>query len=187
MIPADHAVAIVSLSFEDFLRDADSYEGHELLRSLLIDTALTDWDALHQGRGMFWRGGKHDEEHADYVDEKGRTLIENAKTGDVDADAALCRIAAQFVLLGKEMPEHLSLYIFTVLMKRSDASPQRGRGGNRYAKVGRNLFIVNAVSGLERVGYRPTRNRATCTQRSGCSGGALFAHHRHMTTVGPGD
>ena len=168
-IPADIAVTFVSRVLKKFLRDADSYAGHELLRSLLWDTALTDWSALHQGRGMFWRGEKYDEEHADYVDEKGQVLIERAKNGDADADAVLCRIGAQFVLHGEEMPHHLRVYIFTVLMKLYDAPPPRRKGGDRYAKFGRNRFIVEMVSQLQEVGYRPTRNRATCAQRSGCS------------------
>ena len=168
-IPADTAVAFVSRVLKKFLREADTYAGHELLRSLLWDTALTDWSGLHKGPGMFWRGEEHNEEHTDYVDEKGQTLIKRAMAGDADADAALCRIGAQFVLHGEEMPHHLRVYIFTLLMKRYEAPPSRRRGGDGYAKLGRNRFIVEMVSQLQEVGYRPTRNRATYAKRSGCS------------------
>ena len=108
----------------------------------------------------------------DYDDHKGRELIERAKNGDTDADAALCLIASRLVHLGDPLPEYLRDYIATILIFRFHAPPKRRKGGDPYALDRRNLFIVTILKRLKSSGVPPTRNRAARdngTGRSGCS------------------
>ena len=181
-LPDEHAVALARMLTEVWESDNGALDGYEVQRALLLDTVLTarphvtaeEWAAAKardSGRArnilpMFARGGPdNDDEACDYDDEKGRALVERALAGDADADAVLCGIAARF-LFEREMPEHLRQYIFVVLMTRRDAPPPRPK---RHSKMGRNVSIVFVVDALQKFGFHPTRNRATCAQRSGCS------------------
>ncbi len=164
-----------------WLREQPDVEsGHALLRHMLMETALTpatsvadadvaEGEAVVVDFNDLPMFGGEECAPADYDDGKGHELVKKAISGDSDADAALCGIALKYVLFGKEMPSHLCGYIAAVLINRFNACPRRRKGGDRYANIGRNLFIIAAVSRLQGLGFKPTRNRATRTQRSGCS------------------
>src|SRR5262249_45039220 len=63
------------------------------------------------------------------------------------------------------------MYIAAILRHRYRTAPRRGRGGDKYANVARNLFIMGAVGRLKKRGFKPTRNREPSNdpQESGCS------------------
>jgi len=183
-IPDEHAVGLAQLLIEAWESgDNGALDGYEVQRALLLDTVLTARSSVAAEEGkatvggdaedarkflpMFAREGQDgDEQVCEYDDEKGRALVKRAQEGDADADAVLCGIAARFISGGTKMPEFLNWYIFYVLMTRRDAPPPRPA---RHAKMGRNVNIVLVVDALQKFGFRPTRNRVTHAQRSGCS------------------
>jgi hypothetical protein len=88
-----------------------------------------------------------------YDDAKGAKLVERALDGDADVDAALCEIAFKYVLSGREMPHHLRVYIMLLLRRRFEAPGRRGRGGDKYANLSRNRFIVGVLEWLKASGF----------------------------------
>jgi hypothetical protein len=98
-------------------------------------------------------------------------LRKRALAGDAEADAALCLIASKYLLLKREMPDNLLVYTVAILRERYRTPPRRGRGGDKYANLARNLFILGAVERLKKRGFKPTRNREPSNdpQESGCS------------------
>ena len=123
-----------------------------------------------------------------YDDSKGEKLVKKALDGDADADAALCEIAFKYVLFGCELPPNLRAYIALLLRRRSETPGRRRRGGDKYANVDRNVFIVGALTHLKHRGFKPTRNRESKNDRreSGCSivAQALKRIGIHITEVG---
>lgn len=105
-----------------------------------------------------------------YDDDKGARIIEQAVSGDVSANRALCFIAASYVQIGCAMPEQLRFFVCLKLMKEL-ATESKGRGrsplANRNYKIG---WAINMVASTQKL--RPTRNRAfegASTNLSACS------------------
>jgi hypothetical protein len=144
-------------------------EGHALLRSTLIWTALSP--ASDPGAGLYGLPmfGDDDVGAFDYDDEKGAKLVKMAIAGDVDADAVLCGFAFQFIIRKRQMPSSLGSYIMGMLWRGYMEDPPRRRGGNKYANRRRDVFIFGAISRLKALGFHPTRNEATDSRESGCS------------------
>jgi hypothetical protein len=146
--------------------------GHLMLRDLVMRTAFSPSDA-NPNADLSWNGSimYAPFSEIEYDEAKGLRLIQKANAGDVDAEAALCGIAMYFILAQRPLPSPLGEYIATILLHRLNARGPRGRGGDRYANVGRNLFVVRAVLQLVRRGFRATRNRASRdgAQESACS------------------
>jgi len=121
-------------------------------------------------------------------DSKGAKLVRKAIDGDADADAALCEIAFKYVGFECKMPQHLWVYIMLLLRRRFVAPARRSRGGDKYANLARNRFIVIALTHLKHRGFKPTRNRESKNDRqeSGCSivAQALNRIGIHITEVG---
>ena len=103
-----------------------------------------------------------------YDDEKGEQLIARAVLGDPIAHKTLCSIAAYFVTAGCEMPTHLRTYVAGFLTQQSKQETARRRGRDPYANYVRDLDITKIVFEVCRLGFKPTRNRASANE-SACS------------------
>ena len=101
-------------------------------------------------------------------------LMGEAREGDADADAVLCKFAAECIDEGQPMHPYLVPYIFVLLMKRFHARPRR-RGRSPHANIHRDRFIAVAVTLLKNLDYAPTRNRATQDMAGKMSGCAIVA------------
>jgi hypothetical protein len=101
-------------------------------------------------------------------EEKGAELIAKAANGDDVAHNVLCKIAAAFVEGGCAMPARLREYITEALRSQAREAPQRRRGQDPYANHGRNFCVACAILHVVKLGFRPTRNRAT-EDESACS------------------
>ena len=60
-----------------------------------------------------------------------------------------------------DLPPNLKDFVILALRSRAAACPPRKKGGDPYANVARDMFIVGALSWLARLGFSPTRNEAT--------------------------
>jgi hypothetical protein len=95
-----------------------------------------------------------------YDEERGKALISQAEGGDEYADAALCHLISWHLFDDHPLPATLKRYLLRLLMYRSIPSPKRKRGGNPYANIHRDTFIVHVITVLQKA-FRipPTRNR----------------------------
>jgi hypothetical protein len=103
-----------------------------------------------------------------YDDEKGERLIAKASAGDQAAHKVLCKIAADFVAGSCVLPTRLREYIAKALRSQAEEEQQKRRGQDPYANFTRNFQIASTVLEVVRLGFRPTRNRATEAE-SACS------------------
>lgn len=103
-----------------------------------------------------------------YDDDKGERLIAKAVSGDQVAHNVLGRIAARFIESGCVMPMRLRAYIAETLFLQFKKAPQPRRGQDPYANHLRDIDIARAVREVVKLGFNPTRNRATETE-SACS------------------
>jgi hypothetical protein len=117
-----------------------------------------------------------------YDDKKGERLISKASAGDQAAHKVLCKVAADFVAGGCTMPTRLREYITEALRSQAEEEQQRRRGQDPYANFTRNFHIASTVLQVTRLGFRPTRNRAT-ERESACSitAHALAKSGLHLT------
>ena len=102
-----------------------------------------------------------------YDDEQGARLIVKARAGDYVAKSVLYRLAADFVESGWAMPKRLGEYIGHRL--KAEALNSRKRPGrDPYANRRRNFRIARTICEVVKLGFRPTRNRAS-QNKSACS------------------
>lgn len=104
-----------------------------------------------------------------YDDEKGAVLILKAKTGDQLAQKVLHRIAANFIDDDCSLPPNLRAYVADSLKSEASDPPPRRRGVDPYAKDARNFEIASVIAEIIKLGFHPTRNRATTKSESACS------------------
>jgi hypothetical protein len=149
-----------------------------LIQRTLLDTPTDQGIVTHAdgstsenwARSPLFPPSEDDPAGYDYDDEKGAELIKQAESGDREADAALCRIAVQYMFFGREMPFNLRSYVVGILLRRFMTPPAPQRGGSPHGQHRRNLYIVGMVSRLVDMGIKPTRNRAARDgAESGCS------------------
>ena len=103
-----------------------------------------------------------------YDDNKGRPLIAKARAGDQVAHKVLCFFAAGFVKAGCEMPSGLREYVAATLRSQAKEAPAPRKGRDPYDNSTRNFHIALTVYRVVRLGFQPTRNRATKSE-SACS------------------
>jgi hypothetical protein len=104
-----------------------------------------------------------------YDDDKAEPLIAKASDGDQMAHNVLCSVAARFVESGCAMPSRLRAYIAGTLSSQFRKAPQRHRGPDPYANYIRDGDVARVIGEVVKLGFRPTRNRATTEAESACS------------------
>ena len=104
-----------------------------------------------------------------YDDEKGAELIVKARSGDQLAHKVLCQIAAFFIRDDCSQPPQLRTYIVDSLQSEASDPPPRRRGVDPLANESRNFRIAWAIGEVIKLGFHPTRNRATADTQSACS------------------
>jgi hypothetical protein len=107
--------------------------------------------------------------HNIYDDEKGERLIARARDGDPVAQKLIFLIAARFVEGGCAMPRRLRAYMAELLYSQARGIPQGRRGQKPYAKFTRNFDVACIILEVVKLGFHPTRNRATQESESACS------------------
>jgi hypothetical protein len=105
-----------------------------------------------------------------YSEEKARPLFERAAAADVDADAALCLIAARLIRPVRSLPPLLAAHIRKVLFDRAYSRPPRRAGNDPHAKTDRDICVILVVKMVcDLLGLQATRNDATIEKECGCS------------------
>lgn len=103
---------------------------HKLLRVVLMMTAL--------GRSV------------------GGDLLDRAASGDLDAEAVACWVAADHLIRGEPLPEPLAYFVSDMLFQRVVSADSK----RDYLNVARNIFAVHAIAQLsKRFELHPTRGR----------------------------
>jgi len=148
------------------LAESSKKDGHLSKRWELMRMAMTHSCSLGGLSADHWR---------EYREERALSLFSMARAGDVDADAALCMIAALHLYDGKKLPPLLATYVAGILSGRARIKPRR-RGANPYTNVERDLFIISAVAmWRDELGLHATRNEASKAKQSSGSGCANVA------------
>jgi hypothetical protein len=149
------------------LAESSKKDAHPSKRFALMRMAMTDSCSLGGLSGDHWH---------EYREERALPLFSMARAGDVDADAALCIIAALHLYDGKTLPPLLAIYVAGILRGRATIKPRRRRGANPYANVERDLFIISAVAmWRDELGLYATRNEASKDKQSSVSACANVA------------
>jgi hypothetical protein len=107
----------------------------------------------------------YDDERFSYDDARAKFVIGKAVDGDVEADAALRKIAQGKLQKGSPLPPNLAQYIDSLLA--DDRKPPDRRG--HPSKFARNLFVHAAVETIKRRGFAVTRNDSSAEYRASAS------------------
>jgi hypothetical protein len=171
--------------FEDFLSMTNGVHGSWQKRFHLVLGTLSpapeetgEWSWQKQAQLLFGalspkevgEGLIFDDPPRGYSEEKAGPLFERAAAGDLDADAALCFIAATLIRPVQSLPPLLAAHVRKVLFERAQSRPPRRAGNDPYAKTDRDMCVILVVKMVcDLLDLQATRNDATIEKECGCS------------------